>query len=148
MNEAIHAHLRRAGGYKYEVTFDEWGGKIVMDEPAPLGGSEGPNASMLISSAVGHCLSASLLFCLEKSRVKVDDVETDVETTLGRNDRGRWRIEGIKVKMRPLVKDVDREKLTRCMGLFEDFCIATQSVRQGIKVDVEIEGFEEGKEAG
>jgi uncharacterized OsmC-like protein len=50
--------------------------------------------------------------------------------------------------MRPLVKDVDREKLTRCMGLFEDFCIATQSVRQGIKVDVEIEGFEEGKEAG
>jgi uncharacterized OsmC-like protein len=148
MNESIHAHLRRAGAYKYEVTFDEWGGKIVMDEPAPLGGSEGPNASMLISGAVGHCLSASLLFCLEKSRVKAEDVETDVETTLGRNEGGRWRIEGIKVKMRPLVDDIDREKLARCIDLFEDFCIATQSVRQGIKVDVEIEGAKEGKEEG
>ncbi|MCU0860406.1 MAG: OsmC family protein [Thermoplasmata archaeon] len=148
MNELIHAHLRRVGGYKYEVTFDEWAGKVVMDEPAPLGGSEGPNASMMISSAVGHCLSASLLFCLEKSRVKAEDVETDVETTLKRNEKGRWRIEGIKVKMRPLVNDVDREKLARCIGLFEDFCIATQSVRQGIKVDVEIEGVGERKEGG
>ncbi len=148
MNEVIHAHLRRVGGYKYEVTFDEWAGKVVMDEPAPLGGAEGPNASMMISSAVGHCLSASMLFCLEKSRVKAEDVETDVETTLSRNERGRWRIESIKVKMRPLVNDVDLEKLNRCKDLFEDFCIATQSVRQGIKVDVEMEGAGTKKEGG
>lgn len=140
MNETLHLHLRRLDGYKYEISVDEWAnGRIVMDEPAPLGGSEGPNASMMLSSAVGHCLSASLLFCLEKSRVEVKDVETDVETRLVRNEKGRWRIDGIKVKMKPVVDASDLEKLERCLGLFEDFCIATQSIRQGIKVDVEFE---------
>ena len=140
MNEKIHTHLRRVDGYKYEISIDEWGkGTITMDEPAPLGRSEGPNASMMISSAVGHCLSASLLFCLEKSRVKAKDVSADVETSLARNERGRWRIESIKVKIKPIVDPVDQEKLERCLGMFEDFCIATASVRQGTKVEVEID---------
>jgi len=28
--------------------------------------------------------------------------------------------------------------LERCRGLFEDFCIVTASVREGVKVDVEL----------
>ena len=139
MNDKIHAHLRRSGGYKFDITFDEWDGKIVMDEPEPLGESAGPNASMMLSSAVGHCLSASLLFCLEKSRVEAKDLSTDVETTFAKNKKGRWRVSGIKVKMKPIVDQVDREKLNRCLGMFEDFCIATASIRQGIKIDVEID---------
>jgi len=139
MNEKIHTHLRRREGYKFEITFDEWDkGKIPMDEPAPLGESSAPNAGMMLSSAVGHCLSASLLFCMGKSRAEVQDIETDVETTLTRNERGRWRIEGIKVTIKPSIGDSDQEKLDRCLGLFEDFCIVTESVRHGIKVDVEI----------
>lgn len=139
MNEKIHAHIRRKEGYRFEISFDEWDkGTVAMDEPSPLGGSSAPNASMMLSSAVGHCLCASLLFCLGKSRVEADDVEADVETSLGRNERGRWRIEGIKVMIKPTVKDSDREKLARCMTMFEDFCIVTESVRKGIKVEVEI----------
>lgn len=139
MNDKIHAHLRRTGDYKFDITFDEWDSKLVMDEPEPLGQSEGANASMMLSSAVGHCLSSSLIFCLEKSRAEIKDLSTDVETTFGRNEKGRWRISGIKVRMKPVVDDVDREKLERCLGMFEDFCIATASVRQGIKIDVEID---------
>lgn len=140
MNEKIHAHLTHTGGYRFDIAFDEWGGGTVrMDEPEPLGSGQAPNAGMMLSSAVGHCLSASLIFCLEKSRAKVEDLATDVETTLRRNERGRWRIEGIKVKMKPRVADSDREKLERCLGMFEDFCITTASVRSGIKVDVEVE---------
>jgi organic hydroperoxide reductase OsmC/OhrA len=140
LNEKIHAHLRHVGGYRFDVAFDEWDkGKVDMDEPAPLGAGEAPNAGMMLSSAVGHCLSASLIFCLEKSRAKVRDVSTDVETTLARNERGRWRIEGIKVKLKPSVDESDLEKLERCLGMFEDFCIVTASVRDGIHVDVEVE---------
>jgi hypothetical protein len=29
--------------------------------------------------------------------------------------------------------------VSRCLGLFEDFCIVTESVRQGVRVDVEVE---------
>ncbi len=139
MNEKVHAHIRRKGGYKFEISFDEWDqGTVSMDEPAPLGDGSAPNASMMLSSAVGHCLSASLLFCLSRSRVEAEDIEADVETSLARNDKGRWRIEGIKVIMKPTVKDSDREKLERCLTMFEDFCIVTASVREGIKVEVEI----------
>ncbi len=140
MNERIHARLSHEGGYKFSITFDELpGAKIWMDEPQPLGGSEGPTAAMMLSSAVGHCLSSSLLFCMQKSRGALKGIETDVETTLERNERGRWRIGGIKVKLKPSIEPTDREKLSRCRGLFEDFCIVTASVREGIKVEVELE---------
>jgi len=147
LNERIHARLRRTEGYKFDITIDEWPkGKITMDEPEPLGKSEGPNASMMLCSAVGHCLSASLMFCMEKSRASLKDLTTDVEARLVRNERGRWRIEGIKVKMNPVVDETNKEKFERCKGMFEDFCIATASVRQGIKIDVEVGGEPAEKE--
>ncbi len=140
MNEKIHAHFKHMGGYKFEITYDELPtARIVSDEPAPIGESAGPSAAMLLASAVGHCLCSSLLFCLEKSRAKATDLKTDVDLTLTRNEKGRWRIKEIKVKMKPTVADVDREKWERCKGMFEDFCVVTASVREGIKVDVEVE---------
>ena len=140
MNEKVHAHLRKRDGYKFEITFDELPGKsVLMDEPSPIGRSEGPSAAMMLSSAIGHCLTSSLLFCMQKSRGTVGDIEADVETSLTRNERGRWRISGIKVKIKPIIPDIDREKLERCKGLFEDFCIVTASVREGVKIDVEME---------
>jgi uncharacterized OsmC-like protein len=139
MNEMIHAHVRREKGYKSSVTFDELRGvELHMDEPKPVGMSEGPSAAMMLSSAIGHCLSSSLMFCIEKSRGAVKDMGADVETSLVRNEKGRWRVEGIKVKMNVNVDDVDKEKLERCKGIFEDFCIVTESVREGIKIDVQV----------
>ena len=139
MNEKIHAHVHRKKGYKSSVTFDELRGvELHMDEPKPVGTSEGPSAAMMLSSAVGHCLTSSLMFCMEKSRGSVKDIEADVETSLIRNDKGRWRVEGIKVNMKVDVNDIDKEKLERCKSIFEDFCIVTASVREGVKIDVEV----------
>lgn len=141
MNEKIHAHVRHEDGYRFNITFDELKDvKLVMDEPKPLGKSEGPTAAMMLSSAVGHCLSSSLMFCMERSRTPLKDVETDVETTLARNDKGRWRVEGIKVNMRAIGDEAVREKLARCKSIFEDFCIVTASVREGIRIEVNVDG--------
>ncbi len=140
MNERIHAHLARVNGYKYRVTFDELpGAEVVMDEPPPLGKGEGPTAAMMLSSAIGHCLTASLMFCLEKSRARTGDISTDVDVELVRNERGRWRVGGIKVRMKPTVDESDKKKLERCRELFEDYCIVTASVREGVDVDVEVD---------
>jgi organic hydroperoxide reductase OsmC/OhrA len=140
MNEQIHAHMKRMGGYKYEITFDELpGAKIVSDESAPVGASEGVTAAMMLAGAVGHCLTSSLLFCMEKSRAKPKDVSTDVDLIMERNQRGRWRVKGIKVRLKPQVEDVDAKKLERCKEMFQDFCIVSTSVREGIPIDVEVE---------
>jgi uncharacterized OsmC-like protein len=139
VNELIHTHLKHEGGYKFSITFDELPGTFHADEEAPLGEGEGPSPTMMISSAVGHCLSSSLLFCLEKSRVQAKNIAADVETSLRRNEKGRWRVGDIKVKLNVSVDESDKEKLDRCKGIFEDFCIVTESIRQGIKVDVTVD---------
>ena len=140
MNEKIHAHMKRVSGYKYEIVFDELpGAKIVSDEPAPEGTSEGVSASMMLAGAVGHCLTSSLMFCMQKSRAQLKDLSTDVDLVMERNQKGRWRVKEIKVKLKPLVDSVDAEKLERCRGIFQDFCIVSASVRDGIKIDVDVE---------
>ena len=113
---------------------------LTLDEPPPLGGGVGPNAARLIAAAVGNCLAASLLFCLRKSRIQVRQLRATVEGSLVRNERGRLRLGEIQVRLAPEVAPEDRDRMGRCLELFEDFCIVTESVRQGIPVTVEVGG--------
>jgi uncharacterized OsmC-like protein len=132
--------LAQVKDYEFTVSFDKEAlGKLTMDEPAPLGTEKGPNASRVLSSAVGHCLTASLIFCLQKSRIPLKHVATKVHTTLARNEAGRWRVQGMKVDINAdPSNEQDRERMKRCLEVFEDFCIVTQSVRKGINVEVAV----------
>ena len=67
------------------------------------------------------------------------DFNTIVDTVMCKNEKGRWRIASIKVKLKPRIGRNDIAKSKRCLDLFEDFCIVTQSVRNGINVDVDID---------
>lgn len=111
---------------------------LLMDEPAPLGEDHGPNAARVLAAAVGNCLSASALFCLRKARIEVLDMHTTVNVTLERNDKGKLRIGNVKVNIEPVVAAADRPRMQRCLDIFEDYCIVTQSVRQGLNVDVSV----------
>jgi organic hydroperoxide reductase OsmC/OhrA len=127
-------------GYAFNVEFgDGEGPPLVVDELPPLGEGNGPNPARLLAAAVGSCLSASLLFCLRKSRIEVGELRTIVEGTITRNERGRLRMGGIKVRLAPQVTPEQRERMGRCLDLFHDCCIVTESVREGIAVDVEVE---------
>jgi uncharacterized OsmC-like protein len=126
--------------YRFDVVFDDpsWS-PIPTDEPSPLGDGTAPNPSRLLGAAMGNCVAASLLFCLEKARVPVTDIKARVTGTIGRNDRGRLRIRSLKVVVEPTVDGVPPQRLARCLEIFEDFCIVTQSVREGFDVDVVVE---------
>lgn len=125
--------------YQFTVDFEEDGvPDLRLDEPPPLGEGQGPNATRLLGAAIGHCLGASLLFCLRKSRIEVKQLRTRVEGTLVRNDQGRVRIGGIRVRLEPDLAPELRDRMGRCLELFEEFCIVTQSVRDGIDVQVEV----------
>jgi uncharacterized OsmC-like protein len=140
METEFTTKLDQVKDYEFTVSFDkDVLGKLTMDEPAPQGTEKGPNASRVLSSAVGHCLTASLIFCLQKSRILLKHVTTNVHTTLARNEAGRWRVQGIRVDINadPL-NEQDRERMKRCLEIFEDFCIVTQSVRKGINVEVAV----------
>jgi uncharacterized OsmC-like protein len=132
--------LNRVKDYQFNVEFDLPGmPDLATDEAEPLGKNAGPNPSRLLSAAVGNCLSSSLLFCLSKARVDVEDLKASVETVMRRNEKGRWRIAGLKVKLHPIIRAEDVSRSKRCLEVYEDFCIVTESVRKGIEVKVDIE---------
>lgn len=112
---------------------------LLLDEPVPLGDDHGPNAARVLAAAVGNCLSASALFCLRKARIEVLDMHTTVNVSMERNERGKLRIGNVSVKLEPTVAEEDRPRMKRCLDIFEDYCIVTQSVRNGLNVDVAVE---------
>lgn len=131
--------MKRVEGFKLLVDFDMQGVEpFVMDEPEPVGDATGPGASKVLAAAMGNCLTASLMFCLQKSRAEVGDVETRVNGVMRRNEQGRWRIAEVTVEISPEVPAEFDKQFERCMGLFEDFCIVSQSIEQGIPIKVEV----------
>ncbi|HEX6388347.1 MAG TPA: OsmC family protein [Solirubrobacteraceae bacterium] len=127
-------------GYRFLVDFAQPGvPPLLLDEPEPLGDGDGPNAARVLAAAIGNCLSASALFCLRRARIDVQGMRTTVSASLARNEAGRLRLAGIQVRIAPVVDAAEQGRMRRCLELFEDFCVVTQSVRSGIAVDVSVE---------
>ena len=139
-DESFSLTMDLKDGYGFLVDFKQQGvPDLLMDEPPPLGDDTGPNAARVLAAAIGNCLSASALYCLRRARIDVHGIHTTVSGSLERNDAGRMRISGIRVLIEPVVEDSERPRMQRCLELFEDFCVVTQSVRAGINVEVEVE---------
>jgi uncharacterized OsmC-like protein len=139
LSEYAFTKLKQIQGYKFQAEFDAEGiPDLIVDELKPLGENSGPNPARLLSVAVGHCLSSSLLFCLSKARINVKNLETNIKTTQERNEEGRLRISKLEVQMHLEVDEQDRNRVARCLSIFEDYCTITQSVRKGIEVNVTV----------
>jgi organic hydroperoxide reductase OsmC/OhrA len=131
-------------GYRFLVDFQQEGvPTLLVDEPVPLGAGEGPNAARLLAAAVGNCLSASALYCLRRARVPVHGMRTSVVASLVRNDRGRLRVGALRVQINPQVDAADEGRIQRCLTLFEDYCVVTESVRAGLDVSVDVKATAE-----
>ena len=131
--------LRLKDGYKFNAIFDvDYIPDLVLDETKPDGEGSGPNPTRLLAAAVVHCMSSSLIYCLKKARILVIDIETIVKTSLFRNETGRLRIRNIDVQINLKVNKKDESRLSRCLGIFEDYCTVTQSIRKGIEVNVNV----------
>lgn len=131
--------LEHLQDYEFKVRFD-WDGvdELLLDEPAPLGAQRGPNASRMVAAAAANCLSASLLYCLSKSEVPTGSTRTTATCRLERNDSGRLRIGSLEVKITIADELANSPRFKRCSELFEDFCVVTASLREGIPVSVDV----------
>jgi organic hydroperoxide reductase OsmC/OhrA len=134
----FHVTLSRQSGYAFAAQYDGAWPPLTLDEPSPLGEGQGPNATRVLGAAIGHCLASSLLFCLGKARVPVLDLSVAVDGTIARNDEGRLRVTELRVTINPTVPGDQRDRMQRCLDLFEDFCTVSASVRTGIPIHVAV----------
>jgi uncharacterized OsmC-like protein len=131
--------VEQVDGFEFRVEFDKAQFEALnLDEPPPLGHDTGPNAARVLAAAIGNCLAASLVFCLQKAKVVTSGVSADVDVEIVRNERRRLRIGKVDVTLHTKLP-ADHPALKGCLATFEDFCIVTQSVRQGIDVAVRVQ---------
>ncbi len=141
--------MTQIGEMQFKAEFDvgKWE-PVFFDEPETVPGGKGeyPNASRMLAASVLNCLSASLNFCLMKSRIPADKIRGVIKGTLARNENGRWRIKSLEAKLIAHYDNVDetiKHKFERCKNIFFDFCIVSASIKEGIDIKVEAE-LEEG----
>jgi uncharacterized OsmC-like protein len=131
-------HVEQVQGFDFRVRFDkEQYPDLRMDEPAPLGADAAPNPARILAAAIGDCLSASLVFCLKRRGVTVEGLRSEVRVQLVRNAQKRLRIGHVEVAIHPR-DPIPEDVLSACLSTFEDFCVVTQSVREGIEVTVNV----------
>ncbi len=136
--------MKKVGPMKFKAILDkEKYPNLLFDEPAHTGGTdEGPDASRVLTSAILNCLSASLTFCLQKSRIPLDALESEATCTIARNEKGYWRIKQIDAKIIPRWNDWSgnmEKALKRCQDLFLNYCIVSTSVKEGIQINVDVQ---------
>jgi len=130
-------HLEQQEGFQINVGFD-WkrAPDLIMDEPPPLGEQSGPNASRLLAAAAANCLSASLLYCVFKEEPPDNCLRAEATCVMVRNAQKRQRIGKLEVTL--IVSEIvtASPRFARCKTLFEDFCVVSASIRQGIPMRV------------
>jgi uncharacterized OsmC-like protein len=134
----ISVTLTQQQDYRFEIRFDDKMPVLTGDEPAPLGAGLGPSPVQLLCASVGNCLSDSLLFALRKFKQAPEPLRCEVQAEVGRNADGRMRVLEMVATLHLGVPAAKLEQLDRVLGQFEGFCTVTQSVGQGIPIQVRV----------
>ncbi len=96
----------------------------------------GPNPTKLLALSVLGCLAASFAFCLRKKNFSVSDIEGKAVITSKRNEKGFWRLKKIDIKLDPKIDNPRMRKIAdQCQKIFEQFCIISESLREGIEIN-------------
>lgn len=136
MSDNITITITRQQGYQFLVDFGGAVPVITADLPPPLGQGFGPSPEHLLLSAIANCLSASLLFSLQKYKQDPGTLRATAHATVDRNGAGRLRVSHVAVDIALDKPADDLQHLDRVLEQFEAFCTVTESVRAGVPVSV------------
>ncbi len=132
--------LDHKGGYNFTARFVSESGRLEMDEPEPLGEGApwGPEGVSLLTGGAGYCMTASLVFCLNKVRVPVEGLSTRATARLKRVERRLRRLDGLEIDITVKVAEEHRKAFERCLGHFTEFCIVTESIQGAFPITIRV----------
>ncbi|MFW9928403.1 MAG: OsmC family protein [Candidatus Thorarchaeota archaeon] len=138
---SFQIELRKTGPMEFTTKFDKDFPNLLFDEPLTSGGNDKyPNASRIFTASIANCLSASLTFCLSKTRIEIPDLNVVTKATcyISRNEDGYIRIKKINVEIFPSSSNYSKElimALERCKDRFANYCVVSQSVKAGVNIE-------------
>jgi organic hydroperoxide reductase OsmC/OhrA len=138
MAESVTVTLLHKENYRFEVDFGEAFEGYLSDELPPLGKGEGAAPPHVLAAAVGNCLSASLLFVLQRNQLDAGGIETKVTCHIDRNENRRFRVKRIDVSIRLGKAGSNIEGIQQVIDSFEDVGTVSQSIKNGIPLDVSV----------
>lgn len=113
------------------------GKPYLSDEPDPVGEAAGPSTPALLASSIAHCLSASLLETLKKSRITVLNFKAKGVGIVAENEEGLPRIKGVEVVLQPTVSE-HSGRLKQCEAVFQQYCTVCSSLKPAIDIKVSV----------
>ncbi|MDE2167153.1 MAG: OsmC family protein [Alphaproteobacteria bacterium] len=138
MSNQVAVTITRQDRYRFIVDFGGGLAPAMADEPPPLGTGAGPSPTQLLAATVANCLAASLVFANAKFKADLGRLTATATCAIGRNERNRLRVTGIKVDITLGVSPESLAQLDRALAQFEDFCTVSQSVKAGIPLTVTV----------
>jgi organic hydroperoxide reductase OsmC/OhrA len=66
-------------------------------------------------------------------------LKAEAEVIIGRNEKGFWRVKKINVNIDVKIDDPEtRKRADQCRKMFEQYCLVTQAIREGIDVELKM----------
>ncbi len=138
MTDRPRVTMTQTDRYRFDVDFGAAFTPFAMDEPQPIGDDSAPAPEQLLAASVAYCLSASLFFALSKYRQDAQGITASAECTVERNEAGRLRVTAIDVDIRLSADAATLNHVERALAQFEPFCTVSESVQNGIPVNVSV----------
>jgi hypothetical protein len=92
----------------------------------------------LLTGGAGYCITASLVFCLNKVRVPVEELSTRAVSHLKRIERRLRRISALEIDIDVRVAEEHRKAFERCLSHFPEFCIVTESIQGAFPITLRV----------
>jgi putative redox protein len=114
---------------------------IHLDEPESFHGTDiGPSPVEYFLIGIGGCLGSTFTYCLQKQEVEIDALEVVVDGQLKHvGPNMSLKLVNIEAEILFTAKDGKLSgKIEQCIKTFRDYCIVSNSITQGVPLDVKV----------
>ena len=114
---------------------------IHVDEPESFHGTDvGPSPVEYFLIGIGGCLGSTFKYCLQKQDVEIDLLEVVVDGQLKHaGPKMSLKLVYIEAELFITAKNEESsDKIEQCIKNFRDYCIVTNSITQGVPIDVKV----------
>ncbi|MHA1688818.1 MAG: OsmC family protein [Promethearchaeota archaeon] len=111
---------------------------MELDEPESFHGTNlGPSAIEYLLTSIGGCLGTSFVYCLQKKRVKIEDLSLEIEGIMKHgNEDIHLRLIQVNVDIQYKISEQYSQELEACLKTFQEYCVLTNTIIMGIPISV------------